>query len=207
MRSLINTQRIHMFKSLFAGIAAMLGATAAFAQAASAPVAVAVTASEVGFFAGLGLFVAGWAVAILVVLALFGILAEHNGARGWSVFFMLIAGAVAYISFNVSLIALAVGAVAYIAVGLVWSFWRYKRHASKVVEQNRESSAREKEIALARLHPKAMLGTITAWIMIWPFSMVENIVGDLITAIQLLVTKFFRGVYHKVYESAVQALK
>ncbi len=207
MRSLINTQRIHMFKSLFAGIAAMLGATAAFAQAASAPVAVAVTASEVGFFAGLGLFVAGWAVAILVVLALFGILAEHNGARGWSVFFMLIAGAVAYISFNVSLIGLVIGVIAYIAIGLFWSFWRYKRHASKVVEENRESSTSTKERALAQLHPKAMLGTITAWIMIWPFSMVENIVGDLITAIQMLVTKFFRGVYHKVYESAVQALK
>ena len=201
MRSLINTQRIYMFKKFLAGSLALMGASA-FAQAAAAT-----GAAEVGFFAAIGLFIAGWGVAILVGLALLGILFEHNGARGWAVFTALIVAAVAYISFHVSLLMIAIGAVGYIAVGLAWSFWRYKRHAANVVEQNREANASTKERALALLHPKAMLGTITAWIMIWPFSMVENIVGDLITAIQMLVTKFFRGVYHKVYESAVQALK
>ena len=156
----------------------------------------------VGFLAG---FLLTWPA--LIVLVVLGILFEHNGARGWAVFTALVSMLVAYFFFNVSLAAIAVGSVAYIAVGLIWSFWRYKRHAEKVVEQNRESDTYHKERALAALHPKAMLGTITAWILIWPFSMVENIVGDIITTIQLLVTKFFRGVYHKVYDSAVTALK
>jgi hypothetical protein len=205
-----------MFKKSLAALTAMLGASAAFAGtvapavAASAPVVGAVTtAVEVGFFASLFAFAAGFLLTwpALIALIVLGILFEHNGARGWAVFAALVSMGVAYLFFNVSLIALGIGAVAYIAIGLFWSFWRYKRHAEKVVEANRDTSASNKERVLAQLHPKAMLGTITAWIMIWPFSMVENIVGDLINGIQLLVTKFFRGVYHKVYDSAVAALK
>lgn len=202
-----------MFKRLLAASAALMGASAFAATAASAPAstasatAVAVTATEVGLLAGIAGFVAGWAVMILVVLALFGIIAEANDARGWSVFWMIIAAAVVYVSFNISLMMLAIGLVGYIIIGLFWSFWRYKRHAAKVVQENRDASSMQKERVLAQLHPKAMLGTITAWIMVWPFSMVENLVGDLITGIQMLVTKFFRGVYHRVYDAAVAALQ
>lgn len=194
-----------MFKNFFTGIAAMLGASVAFAQAA--PAAAAATAAEVGFLAGIAGFIAGWGILILSILVLFGIIAEHNDSRGWSVFWALLAAAIAYLAFNVSLVTLAIGAVVYIVIGLFWSFWRYKRHASKIVEKYRTASTTEKERALRDLHPKEMLGTITAWIMIWPFSMVENMIGDLITGIQMLVTKFFRGVYHRVYDSAVAALR
>lgn len=157
----------------------------------------------------IGLFLGAWLLTwpAIIALVILGILFEHNGARGWAVFTAVVSMAVAYFFFNVSLATIAIGTVGYIVIGLFWSFWRYKRHAEKVVELNRKESSYEKERALARLHPKAMLGTITAWILIWPFSMVENIVGDIITAIQLLVTKFFRGVYHKVYDSAVSSLK
>jgi hypothetical protein len=204
-----------MFKNFLAAMAALTSASA-FATAASAPAVAAsgpvlATAAEVGFFAGLAAFITGavaaWGIVILGVLVMLGILFEHNGARGWSVFSALVVAAVAYLFFNVSLLAIAIGAVGYIVIGLIWSFWRYKRHAQKVVEANKKSSAQEKEYALRALHPKAMLGTITAWIIIWPFSMVENVVGDVINFIQELVTKFFRGVYHKIYDSAVAALK
>jgi hypothetical protein len=156
-----------------------------------------------------GAFLAGFLVSwpALIVLVVLGILFEHNGARGWAVFTALALAAVSYFFFNVSLVMIGIGAVAYIVIGLVWSFYRYKRHADTVVKENRDATPSQKERALAQLHPKAMLSTITAWIVVWPFSMVENIVGDLINTIQLLVTKFFRGVYHRVYDAAVSALK
>jgi hypothetical protein len=65
---------------------------------------------------------------------------------------------------------------------------------------------REKEEVVRRLHPKAMLGTIVQWILIWPLSMIENLIGDLIHAIESLVTRWFRGVYHTIYDSAVKAI-
>lgn len=186
----------------------VVGAAAA-ASAASAPVAAAAatTAAEVGFFAGLAGFIAGWAFLILGVLFLLGILSEHNESSGWAVFWMVLAAGVAWIAFSLPLMWLAIGAVAYIVIGLFWSFWRYKRHVSKMVEKHKESSSMERERVLRQLHPKEMLGTITAWIVVWPFSLVENLVGDIINFIQSLVTKFFRGVYFRIYDAAVAALK
>ncbi len=185
----------------------MIGTAVAATAAASAPVVATATAAEIGFFAAIAGFVGGWALVILAVLALFGILAEHNKSSGWAVFWLAIAGAVAFVAFNVPLMVLGIAAVAYIAIGLVWSFWRYKRHVNDMVEQHRSSSASTREDVLRRIHPKNMLGTITAWIIVWPFSFVASIVGDMITFIQSLVTKFFRGVYFKIYDSAVAALK
>ena len=203
-----------MFKNILAAVAALTSASA-FATAASAPavaasaVPVVVTAAEVGFFSAAVAFAAGLLLTwpAFIVLVFLGILFEHNGARGWAVFTALSVAAVSYFFFSVSLMTIAIGAVGYIVIGLIWSFWRYKRHAQRVVEEHKKSSAQEKEYALRALHPKAMLATITAWIVIWPFSLVENFVGDIINFIQDLVVRYFRGVYHRIYDSAVAALK
>lgn len=156
-------------------------------------------------FTFLGAFLLTWpALAALVVL---GILFEYNEASGFAAFTALGTIAVSFFFFHIPLITLGLGAVAYIAFGLFWSFYRYKRHAATVVEKNLESSSSEKERALRDLHPKAMLARITSWILVWPFSLIENFVGDFIAAVQSLVSKWFRGVYHKIYDSAVAALK
>jgi len=205
-----------MFKNFLAAVAALTSvsafATAASAPAiaASAPTAIVVaSAAEVGFFSAALAFAAGLLLTwpAFIVLVFLGILFEHNGARGWAVFTALSVAAVSYFFFSVSLMTIAIGAVGYIVIGLIWSFWRYKRHAQRVVEEHKKSSAQEKEYALRALHPKAMLATITAWIVIWPFSLVENFVGDIINFIQDLVVRYFRGVYHRIYDSAVAALK
>lgn len=142
----------------------------------------------------------------LLVLVLLGILFEHNGARGCAVATSLAVMAVSYFYFNISLLALGLGTLGYILLGLVWSFYRYKRHANKVVEEYKNRSDSDKERALKNLHPTNMLSTITAWIIIWPYSFIENFVGDIINAIQLLVQKIFRGVYHRIYNNAVVSL-
>ena len=205
-----------MFKKILAAVAALTSG-AAFAAAASAPAVAASTptaivvasAAEVGFFSASLAFAAGLLLTwpAFIVLVFVGVLFEHNGARGWAVFTALAVAAVSYFFFSVSLFAIAIGAVGYIVIGLIWSFWRYKRHAQKVVADNKNETPSRKERALEALHPRAMLSTITAWIIIWPFSMVENLVGDIINFIQELVTKFFRGVYHRIYDSAVSALR
>ena len=181
-------------------------AAASAAVAASAPVAAAASpgfiAATIGFFAG---FLLTWPA--LIGLVLLGILFEHNGARGWAVSTALAVAGIAYFFFAVPLLTILIGAVAYVLIGLFWSVWRYKRHVTSTVAKHVESSDIEKNVVLRNLHPKAMLPTITAWILIWPFSFIENIASDLINGIEALVSKFFRGIYHKIYNSAVAALK
>jgi len=199
-----------MFKKSLTGLSALLLSAGAFAgTAASAPaVAASAAAADPGLFMAVFGFIGGLLLTwpAFIALILLGILFEHNGARSWAVFSALVLAAVSYFFFHVALMSIVIGAAVYLAIGVVWSFWRYKRHAADVVEKFKYAAKQDKDEALRRLHPKAMLSTITAWIVIWPFSAVENIVGDLITAIQTLVSKIFRGVYHRIYDAAVGQL-
>ncbi|HET8688451.1 MAG TPA: hypothetical protein VFM18_17710 [Methanosarcina sp.] len=139
-------------------------------------------------------------------LLILGILFEHNAARGWAIFTGLIATVVAYFTFQIPLIDIAYGLAAYIALGVVWSFYRYKRHVMEEVRKVEDKDDAAKRYVIRELHPSAMLGTITAWILIWPFSIIDNLIGDVINAVETLVRTVFRGVYHRIYENAVEKL-
>lgn len=140
----------------------------------------------------------------LVILCLLGIWSEHSESRGFAVFWALVAAASAFFYFNVPLVDLVFYAAGYLAVGLVWSFYRYRRFIVEKVAYLREFGLQEK---VKNFHPSKMLDTISAWIIIWPFSMAENVCGDIINGIETLVKKVFRGVYNRIYDAAVSGDK
>ncbi len=145
----------------------------------------------------------------LVILLILGIAFEHNGNRACAVFTGLVAMLVSYFFFNVPLQTIALATVGYLIVGVVWSFWRYKVHVEKEIasiQSMRKLDMNIKNRMLHNLSPSNNLSKITAWIIVWPFSVIENLIGDIIVSIQTLVTKVFKGVYHKIYTSRVQAL-
>lgn len=159
---------------------------------------------EAGLAFAAGLFLT-WPA--LVAFMLLGIIFEHSGARGWSVFVALVTAVTSYFFFAVPLSTLAIGTAAYIVIGVVWSFWRYKRHVDSAVTEAKKENSAVRELILQSIHPKVMLPTISAWVIIWPFSFIENILGDLITVLETFIMKIFRGVYYRYYNSAVEALK
>lgn len=139
--------------------------------------------------------------ALLIVLLL-GIAFEHTGCRKSAVFAGLVAMAISYFYFAVPLKTIWYYVAAYFAVGLVWSFLRYRAYLVKMVKalgERKWKSQEEKEKAVKTLHPSNNLERITAWIIVWPFSIIEHTLGDIITMIQSLVTRFFKGVYHKIF--------
>lgn len=153
-------------------------------------------------------FIAGWMLTwpAIVILSVLIILFEHNSARGWATTIALITAVTCYFFFNIPLLTLGIGFVIYLLVGLVWSFWRYKRHVNEQVEKHKDDNRQVIDLVLKQIHPKSMGGTIAAWVILWPFSLIENLIGDFINGIQTLVQKVFRGVYHKIYNSAVSSL-
>lgn len=147
----------------------------------------------------------------LVVLLLLGITFEHKGARGWAVFTGIVSMIVSYFYFNVALESILYYALAYLIVGIVWSFWRYNGYVKEQVAYIKSMSSKAfsadwRQTQVDNLAPTKNLDRITAWILIWPFSAVENIAGDIINAVQALVTKVFKGVYHKIYLSHVTGI-
>ena len=153
------------------------------------------------FFAGVFLSWPG-----LLGLALLGVLFEHNEASGWAIFTAIVLAVLAYFTYAVPLATIAIFAGLYLVAGLLWSFWRYKRLVSTVVEENRNASDTAKKFALGQIHPKRQLSTITYWIVIWPFSFIGCLAGDFIDAIETLITKVFKGVYNRIHASAAKQL-
>ena len=107
----------------------------------------------------------------------------------------------------------------YSVAGIAWSFFRYKRFADAAVEEfNKGSySAQNKQLCIDRLGsidrlgreiaPSRNMGKIVAWIVIWPVSLVENAARDLITTVEYVIKKFFRGVYNKIFDSAMSKVQ
>lgn len=139
----------------------------------------------------------------LVVLCVLGIWAEHAEARGFAVFWALVAGVTAFFYFNVPLTSVLICSIGYVCFGVVWSFYRYKRFIVAKAEEIRAAGSSYSDGYIGRYHPNKMLDTITAWIIIWPFSLIENLCSDIINGIENLVKNVFKGVYNKIYNAAV----
>jgi hypothetical protein len=149
-------------------------------------------------------FFAGWlftwpALAILIVL---GIIFEANDGHKMAVFLGLAAAVAAYFYFGLAPLQMVWLTLAYLGVGFIWSFYRYKRHCDKMVKLHVSADFVTRERVVHQLTPSNMLSKITMWVTIWPFSAVENIAGDLINFLQSFITRFFRGIYNRIFDNA-----
>lgn len=154
-------------------------------------------------------FIAGWALSwpAFIAVLLLGVWCEANDSHGWSVFMGICAMVVAFFFFSIPLEMLLIGVGVYFIVGFVWSFWRYKRHCDKVIGRIKSTvSETDKRYLIQQLMPAAMLSSITTWVIVWPFSVIENISGDLITLVQDIISKFFKGMYSRIYTNAIGKL-
>lgn len=159
------------------------------------------------------LFISAYAFSwpFLAILFLTGVVFEHTRCHGWAVFTGLVAMVVGYFYFDVSLKTILFWAIGYVLIGLVWSFWRYNVYVSDGVKAIKERLNSDNNYTLVQgrkdeLLPSRNLDLITTWVLIWPFSAVECLLGDVITFIQTLVTKVFRQVYSRIYSSHIESL-
>lgn len=150
------------------------------------------------------LFFATWLLTwpALVAFCFFAVLAEHNESRGFAVFWALAAAVASFFYFDVPLSSIVICSVGYLCFGIAWSFYRYKRFIVAKIESLNEANHSFNRVS--DYHPSKMLDTITAWIIIWPFSLIDNLCGDIINGVETLVKKVFKGVYNRIYENAIQ---
>ena len=142
----------------------------------------------------------------LIVLCILGIIFEANEAHGFAMFTGIIAAILAYFLFHVDPMSIIIYIVGYFVIGVMWSIWRYKRHAMNIVAEYKDYSEHSRKVALSELNPSRMLNTITTWVLVWPFSMIENVSGDLIKLVQTTLTTVFKSIFHKIYQQAVGQL-
>ena len=143
----------------------------------------------------------------LVAFVLLGSIFEANQAHGWAIFTGIISAIVAYVFFHLAFLDIIVYAIFYLIAGFVWSFWRYKRFVDSMLETITNSTTEYgRDFTIRHMHPSNNLSKITTWVIVWPFSIIENGLGDIIKLIQTFITKVFKGVYNKIYESAISKI-
>lgn len=147
----------------------------------------------------------------LFALLFLGVIFEHNKSSGWAIFTLILAGIIGYLMLKFPLINILWYSLGYVAIGSIWSFWRYRRHVKTEVDKIKAKWAEfdtvRREYFLKELAPNAMLDTIVYWIIVWPFSLVDNLIGDLIELTETLVKTVFKKIYNSIYESATADLK
>lgn len=148
----------------------------------------------------------------LVAVVICGILAESASNTKTAVAFGILTAIIACVMFSVPAKLIGIGAGAYLLVGLIWSFWRYKRFVAAEVEKLRrrfdksELTPDRKAAALTDLMPSKNTKLIVQWVVLWPFSFISNVAGDLINVIRSLVTTTFKKVYESIFTAYTKDL-
>lgn len=175
-------------------------------------------------------FIMGIAFSWYALIGLFivAFACEHYDNSGGATIFTLFIGGVAYMLFGLSPVEMGYIALAWIPVGLCWSFWRWRRVCSdKVAEFTKaitshtelrsnsphfndngldeiEKYQNEARLSLAEsINPKRHTSRITYWIVSWPFSFLETILGDLISMVTGLVTTTFKQTYQRITDNSL----
>jgi len=146
-------------------------------------------------------------VPAMIAIVLFGIIAASNNAEGWSVFWGAVLVAALVPVYNLTLVQTVLLVVIYFIAGFLWSFYRYKVWVKNSVDQYDQTprhatiTASYREEYFLRLRPNKNVSLILMWVLIWPFSIVENLCSDLVRLLRDLVKVTFSSVYLKLFES------
>lgn len=150
-------------------------------------------------------FLGGLSVSILLF--------EYNDAYLWSALSTILLGILVVFALAVPASTIGLVLIAWIPVGFIWSFWRWRKHCIAVVSDTKRingnysvwgSNAKSRVQKATNIKENADL--VVYWIIAWPFSMVVNVLDDIITTVKELVLRMFKKVYDRITASALKGL-
>ncbi len=175
-----------------------------------------------------------WAIGFIAMTSIWGLgflslwilWLVHEDSEFWSAVWIIILGVLAFQSVTLSWTTALIYAACYIPAGIAWSMYRWKRYCSTAVEDFKVSYAMEsahvtgidtqearntrKDMAQDSLkHDLAPNNNITRfahWIIAWPFSVVENVLGDVYDMVVKGIKKYLVGVYTRISDNAMKDL-
>jgi len=143
---------------------------------------------------------------IFLTLLFATLLFEHKEEEYWVIFLLLLTAIIAFFMFDVSWTNLGLAAVAWLPIGFVYSFMKWKRHCTVTVQRMRDGKINAKEaekgVAISNNGSK-----VAHWIIAWPFSLIDLIVGDIFDIIQGMCQGIFRRTYERVSAKALNEIK
>jgi len=166
-------------------------------------------AAEPGFFTGI--FISAFALAtslwFIVGLAVFILWLAHVDSTGWSLMWVALLSFLVYSAFAIPPLYAGIFAIAYLPIGGWWSGVRWKNYTTTLVNAyNRKGlgkTGHSYDLLCETVNPAENKTRLGNWVVVWPFSMVDNVVGD---TIDLVLSKM-SGYYMRVTTAALQNVK
>lgn len=100
---------------------------------------------------------------------------------------------------------------AYFPIGFIWSFYRWGRYCEDKVDANNElpegdgyGTRLNVDKMRDELNFKRHVDRIICWVLAWPTSALENLVGDLVRFIKRIITTACRKIYTNLTERALR---
>ena len=162
----------------------------------------------------------------LGILALFVLWLVHENSERWAVFWVAVLGCLAYWTSNVDPVTALTYAALYIPIGVGWSMYRWRRFCKAEVERTNKNmidlknpkrtisdidanlhNDSERNRLENKLQASNNITELVSWIIVWPFSLLENVLGDVYDMIVTLVRKHLINVYTRISMSAMKDLK
>lgn len=146
---------------------------------------------------------------------LFAILAfEHHEYEGWGIFGLILLVITFYIILDINTKYLIISSILYIPLGIAWSIYRWKRHCSSVMEDydidvklaGCELDSYQKGRFIDRLKASNNITKIVNWVIVWPFSLLDNLIGDIIDFVTQVIKKHLIGIYNKISAGNIEKI-
>ena len=144
------------------------------------------------------------------------ILAVHSESDVWSFVGIAILGAVTYFFFGLDPATVGYGLLAYIPTGIGWSIFRWKRHCKRAFSSYSPDTKdndpwtgalSSKQDLIRLLDPKRQMNKIITWIFVWPFSFLDNLIGDIIDLVRDFVKKYLIQIYNNIAGNYLDQIK
>jgi hypothetical protein len=167
------------------------------------------------FEIALGIIFSVYFIAALVIVAF---IAEYNNSSQWAAFWLVVCAVVCEKMYSISWAYIGWFALAFIPIGLCWSVWRWKRYADKLVSDfnndvKHNSSTRSDYIERCyyslqnHLNPQNNIVTIVGWVLSWPVSFINSMVGDFIAILESAIKKYFIGIFKRISNAASKRIE
>lgn len=145
-----------------------------------------------GFFAGA--LTSWWVLPFLIFGALWAESSENGFMAG---LLSILVGIGLFLLYPVAWATVGYAALAYLPIGFVWSFWRYRKHVRNGLKRG---------VAKVHLEPNSCVSSIVYWVIFWPISFIESIFSDFFDFVRHIVTSWLNRAYTAIFKAATKGL-
>lgn len=163
-------------------------------------------------FVGMFTWIFAWPV--LAILVLVSAVFDHRESPVWESLTAALSIFVLFQLIDVSWLVFGIVLVCYIPIGILWSYYRWRKQCNDIVRelttkaQNKETITKfDKNIYNRKLDFDQNIKTMAFWILVWPFSMISNVIGDLYDALCILISTRLSNKFRAISNKAMDQIQ